>query len=401
MNQKVYEILKERILKMLEESKETGKLIWIKPWKTTCPLAKPYFSDQREYYQGINLVINEPGEYMTYKMISEMHEKDSGVKLRKGAKQHTVFYYNFMDRKDEEGKVVLDENGEPQKIPFLKFYKVYNIDDVEKVNSRIPYEHNEHTIDEDMEKADKYIKKYCELNGIDLQIKEGGQRAYYRPSANSITIPDKSQYKSIREYYSTCFHELSHAVDNKLKLIGDEKEEKDSEYASGELLAEISANILCNIFHIEDDMSENNNLAYINGWYEHIKDRDGSYIARVATKATKAAMHFVDSVELELLKEEAINTDHMVVYIETEQKFIVIDTNADGDFDYTIYKYTDGSNKMIDGGIIECSDDISNAYDVAKDIIDDLNIQMEAVKVFDSDTFENIPVVQYESIEEL
>lgn len=379
------------MLDMLEDCKKEGKLVWIKPWSTGCPLAKSYFSPLDQFYEGVNLLMNEPSEYLTYNAIQKLHEKDETIKLRKGARQHTVYYYNFQNKKNKEtGEDELDDNGNPIKIPYIRFYKVYSIDDVENLKSRMPYQHHEHALDERMKKADLYIKTYCEMNNINVRVVEGGTSAYYDPSTNNITLPDISGYEVPEEYYSTTFHEISHFVDHKLKLIGDEQVEKSNRYSSGELLAEISSNIICNIMGISCEKAENNNIAYIDGWSKRIKAERDSYIATIANKASKAAKEFVSSVELELMKQKVNEIDQIVVGIEHHNQYIHIQINSDNDFDYTIYNYEDGCMKLYDGGVIEVSEDITNLYDALNDILEELNIADKYICPVDIADFEDM-----------
>ena len=44
-------------------------------------------------------------------------------------------------------------------------------------------------------------------------IAEGGTRALYRPSTDTILVPDRGRFEQPEEFYCTVFHELVHAVD--------------------------------------------------------------------------------------------------------------------------------------------------------------------------------------------
>jgi hypothetical protein len=43
-----------------------------------------------------------------------------------------------------------------------------------------------------------------------------GDRAYYRPSTDSIHLPLKEQFSSAGDYYSTLLHELGHNADSRI-----------------------------------------------------------------------------------------------------------------------------------------------------------------------------------------
>ena len=301
MNNKIYEIVRDNVLEMLDDC---GR--WLKPWESNVKFAKPYFSDIGEYYNGVNILLNRATEYITFKKIQELKEAGADLKIRKGSHQSTIYYYNFMEKKNEEGEVLVDENNNPVKVPFIRFYKVFAIDDVIGLESRVPYEEHTHTIDEKMEKAMLYIEKYCELNGIDFQIVKGGTSAYFNPNRNSITVPDISQYKNPYENFSTIFHELSHAIDFKMKLSDkvNEKVHIDG-YSARELLAEISSAMMCRQFEIPDDEAFRNSVAYIEGWSRKIKEERPAFITSVCGKAWQCVEELVKSVDRAMLQEEA------------------------------------------------------------------------------------------------
>ena len=88
---------------------------------------------------------------------------------------------------------------------------------------------------------------YCTRSGVKLQHQEG-DRAFYRPSTDSITLPLLAQFAETAEYYSTAFHELTHSTSHESRLnrldrtafFGTEA------YSKEELIAEIGAAALVN-----------------------------------------------------------------------------------------------------------------------------------------------------------
>lgn len=396
MQETVYNMVKDKILEMLAESEASGKLQWVKPWQNNCPLPKSLLAPEDKFYSGCNVLLLSPGEYCTMKQIRQMQEEhpEKGIKLLKGSKAQTVFYFNFMDKKNPDGTPETDENGNVKKIPFLKFYKVFSIADLENVESKMPYNEVEHSMDEAMEKAELYLKTYCEAMGVELVIKKGMPQAYYDPSINRIVCPDKSQYQSIREYFSTVYHEICHQIDRYLQLTKEHRQEyiQDNQapldpYSDGELLAEIGSALICNMLYISDDSTMRNSTEYIRGWSNKLKEEKGSYIVSMSGKAWKAAQHFMDVVQMELLKQEAKDQEELVV--KAEDKFIHVWVNSDGDFEYDMHKFDMfvGKLKQIDGGILEVGQDIQNMYDALADILDGYNISDKNMEAIDVDDF--------------
>lgn len=390
VNNKVYQIVKEQVLQMLKESEEQGTFHWVQPWSNACPFAKPYLSAPDKFYSGINLLLCPAGEYVSFRQIQEMQEKDESIHLRKGSKAKTIYYFNFQDKKDEKGNVELDKDGKPIKIPFFKFYKVFSINDVNNLETRMPIDAVEHTTDENIDKALMYAKRYCDISGIDYVEKKGSNQAYFVPSANAITVPDRSQFQSMYEFLSTIFHEISHAIDYKLGLTNSIPELKTSRYASGELLAEWGACIFLNMFHIEDDSTTRNSAEYLRGWSDKIKSEKDSYIVTMANKAWKAANHLKDTVELSLLQEQANEQDEVVIL--AENKIIHIQVNEDGDFDYSIYSHSVDSDRLrlFDGGVLDKGEEIKNIYDAMADILEGFCIDEKNISLMDIDDFESL-----------
>lgn len=286
MANKVYDIVKEKILSRLEEAEKNNETFnWVKPWNGGPNTPISYNSGKR--YKGINAVVMDPGEYITFKQIQDLQKVNSEVKLKSGSKANQVFFYSLNEKKDEDGKAILDDKGKPETYCVLKYYNVFNVKDVEGLNPRFEVKTYEHTPTENMEAADKYIAEFCKRTNLKMNIEFGSNEAFYRPSAHSVTLPDKKQFKSQYEYYSTVFHELSHSTGEALgrenkNTFGSEK------YSKEELVAEISAQMLCNTFGIVDDRSETNSIAYIQGWSEHLKEATPTLIASACISAQKA-----------------------------------------------------------------------------------------------------------------
>lgn len=383
-------MVKEQVLQMLKDSEERGDFRWVQPWNNSCPFAKSYLSEPDHFYSGINLLLCPAGEYLTFKQIQDLQEQDDSIKLRKGSHARTIYYFNFQQKKDENGNLLFDEDGKPLQTPFFRFYKVFSINDINNLETRMPMNEVEHDIDAKMEKALMYIRKFCELTGIDYVEKKGSNQAYFVPATNSITVPDKSQYQSIYEFLSTICHEVTHAIDKQLGLTSSIEELQTSKYASGELIAEWGACILLNMFQIEDDSTTKNSVEYLRGWSEKIKSEKDSYIVSMANKAWKAAIYLKDTVEIALLKEQAQEQDEVVFF--AEGKIIHIQVNSDGDFDYTFYEYDEDCKKIkfLDGGVIEQGEEVQNLYDAMTDIIEGYNIPEKQIELIEIEDFESL-----------
>ncbi len=264
----VYEIITERIMEKLHQ----GEIPWRKPWNSYPAVnwvtQKPY--------RGINQLLLEPGEYLTWNQV-----KKAGGRVKKGAKSEIVTFWKMMHFDDDE-----DDEGNPKlkRIPFLRYYRVFNIRDCEGLESKQKVE----TFDHDpIEEAEKVIEGYRDCPPITF----APGRAFYRPSADTISLPDKSDFGKVEEFYSTLFHEAVHSTGHESRLnrpgIVKLAAFGGHEYSKEELIAEVGAAMLCGQAGIEQETLDNS-TAYIQSWLEALQG-DNKMIVQAASAAQKAA----------------------------------------------------------------------------------------------------------------
>ena len=84
-------------------------------------------------------------------------------------------------------------------------------------------------------------------------------------------MPQKERFKSVEEYYSTLFHELTHSTGHAKRLNRKGGSRFGSAtYSREELVAEIGAAMLCGVAHI-DNATLDNSAAYIDSWRRALK----------------------------------------------------------------------------------------------------------------------------------
>ena len=293
-NAKIYEIITEKMVARIEEAiKNKTEFKWVKPW-TGYPLGN-YLNylkdgDKMKEYRGINRILLDGGLYITMKQLNELEKKDGkNYKVKKGSHAETVYFYkqNIVDRKDENGNVMLDEKGNPLKTRFflMRFYNVFNIADIEGLEVNLgQVEKVSET--ELTKKADKLIKDFCKRTNLKFKVKKGSDKAYYVPDLHEVTVPDKSQFKDINEYYSTVFHELTHSTSKELnrELGGKFGSEK---YSFEELIAELGSAFIMQSLGFETTKTEENSTAYLKGWLKVLKS-DVGFIVKASNQAQKA-----------------------------------------------------------------------------------------------------------------
>lgn len=265
MSQKIYEMVTQRIVKLLE----SGVVPWRRPWRSGAAVS---WKTQKPY-RGINAMMLDAGEYATFKQISE-----AGGTVRKGAKGEIVVFWKWLDKKNEE-------SGEEEKVPLLRYYKVFNvITQCEGLSSKRQAQPIDH---DPIDAAEQLVSGYADRPPI--RFNPG--RAFYRPGDDVISVPSLSDYLKAEEYYSTLFHELVHSTGHARRLkrpldqiaaFGDEV------YSREELIAEMGAAMLCGVARIDNQTVENS-ASYINGWLQRIKEDDKRLLVQAAGKAQRAA----------------------------------------------------------------------------------------------------------------
>jgi antirestriction protein ArdC len=125
-------------------------------------------------------------------------------------------------------------------------------------------------------------------------IHHGGDRAYYRPSTDSIHLPPRDAFidtptsTPAESYYSTLCHELTHwtsAEPRCNRQLG--KRFGDQAYAMEELVAELGAAFLCADLRITAEPRVDH-AQYLASWLAVLK-ADKKAIFTAASKASEAA----------------------------------------------------------------------------------------------------------------
>lgn len=266
----IYAAVTERIIAQLEQ----GIIPWSKPWIARGHQAISHISGKP--YSLLNqMMLGRAGEYLTFKQV-----QDEGGKVKKGAKSSMVVFWKWIEQKDEETEEV-------KKIPFLRYFNVFHIDQCEGIKAKWAGEPLKEHASAD-EAAEQIMADYLSRSGVKLAHEEG-DHAFYRPSTDSITLPLREQFAQTAEYYSTAFHEMVHSTGHesrlnrleKLAFFGSES------YSKEELVAEIGSAALVNHVGLETEASFRNSSAYVQNWLKALQD-DKRLIVSASSKAEKA-----------------------------------------------------------------------------------------------------------------
>lgn len=293
----VYELVTDRIIEQMNK----GIIPWQKPWNIVATngtnSAINYVT--RKAYSPLNqMLLGESGEYLTWKQIENLKGK-----VKKGANSHIVVFYTTTEYTreikgtDESGKETI--RTEEYKIPVLKYYRVFHLSDTTGIQSKItPDEICEPEPEQAITAAENIINDYVfreSFNGFKFQNNKPSNEAYYSPANDKVVVPMKKQFKSIEEYYSTTFHELTHSTLTANRCNRTENGNITARFGSQvysreELVAEIGSAMLCTIAGISTKKVFNNSVAYIQSWIKSLKN-DPKMIVWASTRAEKAALY--------------------------------------------------------------------------------------------------------------
>lgn len=268
----VYEIVTDRIIAELEK----GTIPWKRPWSG---LERPRNWKTGREYNGINLFLLPPGEYATYRQITE-----AGGHVKKGEKAYIAVFWKFMTIQEEYKDPVSGEMLEYKKeVPFLRYYSIFNIEmQAEGLKSKVLPIRDHDPIPE----CERIVTQYTQNNGP--AIRYGGHAAFYDMIADTLTLPKPEMFKSAENYYATLFHEIVHSTGHPSRLKRNIGTAFGTEpYSREELIAEMGAAFLAAHVGIDNDTLNGNAAAYIAGWRKELAN-DPTAVVVAAGRARKA-----------------------------------------------------------------------------------------------------------------
>ena len=281
MSKSVYEMVTDRIISQLENN----IIPWQKPWAGI--RSGSFNRISKKPYSLLNqMLLKYDGEYASYKQW-----QDIGGHVRKGAKSEIVVFWKIQPVEEEHE----DGTKEVKQIPFLRYYNVFHISQVDGVE---PLPKEELKDIEPIEKAESILYDYWTREHIIIEHKTGDD-AYYSPSRDLIRLPLFEQFINANEYYSTAFHESVHSTMKESRCNrAEERKDKlvafgSEDYSKEELVAEIGSANLMNIIGIETSGTFQNSTAYIQNWLSALRS-DARFIVSAASKAEKAVKYILN-----------------------------------------------------------------------------------------------------------
>lgn len=253
------------------------------PWHHGGAVMRSTNIASKKAYRGVNIVALwaaaeqhgfTSGLWGTYRQWT-----DAGAQVRKGEKSSHVVFYKELE------VAVTDHDTEMETRLIARASPVFA---AEQVDGYELHSTPAQTAIEPIAAADVFVQ------ATGAVIHHGGSRAFYRPSTDTIQLPQPTDFISTvsstaqEAYYSTLLHELTHwtsSPDRCNRQLG--KRFGDAAYAMEELVAELGAAFLCAELGITPE-PRTDHAQYLASWLAVLK-ADKRAIFTAASAASKAA----------------------------------------------------------------------------------------------------------------
>ncbi len=267
----VYEIVTEQVIEQLEN----GVAPWRKPWRTDAPVnlisGKPY--------RGLNVFMLATQGYESRYWLTFNQANKLGGHVKKGEKSTVVVFWHVGEEK------INTKTGKLSQPFLLRYYNVFNLCQTGGIAEKLGLGNATPRIPS-IEQCEAIVSGTPNRPAF-----EQSDRAWYRPSTDSVGMPARNLFNSSEEFYSTLFHELTHSTGHASRVGREGIEQLNSfgseSYSKEELVAEMGAAMLCGVTGISQATLQNS-ASYLKTWIERLK-ADSKLLVSAASQAQKAA----------------------------------------------------------------------------------------------------------------
>lgn len=268
MNQ-VYGIVTERILEQLEN----GVIPWRKPWRSA-GVPKNLVSGKE--YRGVNVFLLSMLPFDSPYWLTFRQAIGRGGSVRKGERGAPVIFWTEIARDTSD--------GEREVFPVLRYYTVFNVRQCDGI--AVPDESSRSV--ERIAECERIVAAMPQRPALAADL----AAAFYRPSTDTVHMPAIEAFDAPAFFYSTLFHELTHATGHVSRLnratLADAQPFGSESYSKEELIAEMGAAMLCGVTGIEDAALTLNSASYLSHWIAMLRG-DARLVVSAASQAQRAA----------------------------------------------------------------------------------------------------------------
>ena len=262
---------------------EAGTAPWSRPWTLGAAKGRPLRHNSAAY-TGINTlflwaVATEAGYqspyWVTYKQAALF-----GGQVRRGEAGSLSVYFNAVS-KAQTDQATGEESS--RLVRFMRHYLVFNADQIADLPVAFYPTLEERPIVPSTRQA--AIDDFFEPIPVDLR--HGGNRAYFSPSHDFVQLPRKTAFKCQDQFASTKAHEFIHWSGGATRLARTfGKRFGDHAYAFEELVASLGQSFVAADLDLPSEIHDSH-ASYAEHWLAVLK-RDKTAIIHAASKAEQA-----------------------------------------------------------------------------------------------------------------
>lgn len=283
---------------------------WHRSWSAT---ERPYNAVTNTAYHGANslwLSYNQfAREFEDPRWCTFKQAQTQGWKIKPGSKGTRVEFWSLYDTEEKrkltqrEAKQLSDElTLEEFKNRVKPISNVYTVFNGEQIDGIPKYEEKTYELntEELLQKRDTLLKN------MNVDFSEGGDKAFYNPSRDRITLPEMNKFETEYDYMATLLHEAGHATGHISRLNRDMTGVFGSpEYAREELRAEIASAFAAQVVGIDYQQNQymENHEAYVQDWISVLENSPNELFAAIKD-AEKISDYLIEKGEFGLEKPE-------------------------------------------------------------------------------------------------
>lgn len=181
MNGKVYQVITDRVIGLLEQ----GTIPWQKPWAGSEQEPKNLMS--RKKYRGVNVFLLHAMSYESPYWLTFKQADELGGNVRKGEKSCPVVFWKRLE---------IEEDGQKKEIPMLRYYSVFNVAQCDGISQHVPVVDGTAKPHSPIETAEKIVAGMPKKP----EVRHGLTQAFYSPSGDYVGMPAKERFETTESY---------------------------------------------------------------------------------------------------------------------------------------------------------------------------------------------------------
>lgn len=391
--------MREEMINSFIDCLKKDTIPWHRSWSAT---ERPYNAVTNTAYHGANslwLSYNQfAREFEDPRWCTFKQAQTQGWKIKPGSKGTRVEFWSLYDTEEKrkltqrEAKQLSDElTLEEFKNRVKPISNVYTVFNGEQIDGIPKYEEKTYELntEELLQKRDTLLKN------MNVDFSEGGDKAFYNPSCDRITLPEMNKFETEYDYMATLLHEAGHATGHISRLNRDMTGVFGSpEYAKEELRAEIASAFTAQELGLDYEQNEHmeNHEAYVQNWIDVLENEPNELFAAIKD-AEKISDYLIEKGEFGLeeteMSKDASFMKHMDTYVALHREYI----------NYSFFMERDASNFEEEGRIHNLTESIDKDNEI-KDMLQKNEIKYKTYNHENVNEIVNDAIDFYEKINE-